>query len=128
MEIINGQEVERTWVYGLAVGSHIYTYTDNHTVTESESGSTLVMNSSSDKTFTLPEGTADNLGLTYSFANINTGKLTIQTTGGADKIADSTAGGYIYSDTDSIAQLTIRLVSANLWVIMGAQGTWAVST
>jgi len=128
MEIINGQEVERTWVYGQAVGSHVYTYTTDHTVTESQSGATLVMNSTGDKTFTLPEGTAANLGLTYTFANINTGKLTIQTTGGADYIADSTAGGYIESATDTIAQITIRLVAANNWHILGAHGTWSVSS
>jgi hypothetical protein len=86
------------------------------------------MNSGSDKIFTLPAGAAGNLGLTFTFSNINTGKLTIQVEAlSSDKIADSTANGYIESATDSIAQITIRLVAANQWVIIGAQGTWAVS-
>jgi hypothetical protein len=128
MEIINGQEVERTWVYGNAVGSHVYTYTDSHTVTESQSGATLVMNSNAEKTFTLPAGTADNLGLTFTFVNINTGTLIVATAGASsDKIADSAANGNISSTDDTDAQVTIRLVAANQWVIMGALGTWTAS-
>lgn len=129
MEILNGQLASRVWIYGTGSGSRVFTYTDSQVVSEAQSGATLVMNSTGDKIFTLPEGNAGNLGLTFTFSNINTGKLTIQTAGSSsDKIADSTANGYIESATDSIAQITIKLVAANQWVIVGAHGTWTVSS
>jgi hypothetical protein len=103
------------------------TYTDNHTVTLAQTGETLVMNSSNNKTFTLPSVSASDIGTRYTFANENTGRVTIQTAD-SDVISDSAGGGTIYSDTNGpAAQITIELVSATEWAIIGADGTWTTT-
>jgi len=127
MLIINGVEV--------VVGPYIkdprvqwgdVTYTDNHTVTLDQSGKTLIMNSSSNKTFTLPSVAAADIGTEFTFININTGKLTIDAAD-SDTIDDSNAGGTIYSDDNTIASIAIRLVSATHWQIIGANGVWTTT-
>ena len=99
------------------------TYTGNHTVSLSQTGQTLVMNHTSNFTFSLPSVSADNIGTPFTFANINTGRLTIDAAD-SDTIADSGAGNTIYSDTDNYAQITLQLMSATQWLVIGSHGTW----
>jgi len=100
--------------------------TDNYTILSSDFGKTLVMNSIDNKTFSLPSVNVTNIGNWLTLANINTGRLTIAAAD-SDTIVDSTAGGTIYSDDDSIATITIELVSETQWLITGAHGTWVTT-
>ena len=102
------------------------TKTDNYTVLASDFGKTLVMNSTDNKTFALPSVNSANVGNWLTFANINTGRLTIDAAD-SDIIVDSAAGATIYSDDNSIATITLELVSETRWLITGAHGTWVTT-
>lgn len=102
------------------------TYTDNHTVTVNQTGKTLIMNSTSNKGFTLPAVAAADVGTEFTFVNINTGRLTI-TAGTGDTIDDSNASGTIYSDDNTIPSITLRLVSSTHWQIISANGAWTTT-
>jgi len=102
------------------------TYTDNHTVTWDQAGHRLIMNSASNKTFVLPSGSATYIGSRFSFANINTGRLTIQAAAN-NYIDDSSLSGADYCDTDLIADITLELVSATRWHIVSANATWVTT-
>lgn len=104
----------------------VVTKTDDYTVLVTDSGRTLVMNSTGNKTFTLPSVGAGDVGLTYTFININTGRLTIQAAD-SDIIDDSSAGGTAYSDDDNNPTYTIRLASTTRWETIGANGTWTTT-
>jgi len=106
--------------------SLVTTYTANHTVLLSQMGQTLVMNNTTNHVFTFPSVTTGDIGVWFIFVNINTGKLTIAAAD-SDIIADSAAGGTIYSDDDNIATITTELVSATQWLITGAHGTWVTT-
>ena len=127
MEIINGVEVsDGSYILNPNIKFKTTTYTDSYTVKLTQTGETLIMNSSSNKTFTLPSVSASDMGVTFTFANINTGKLTIDAAD-SDIIADSATGATIYSDDDNFSQLTLELVSATRWLVKGAHGTWTTT-
>jgi len=127
MDLRNGREILfEPMLYQPEKVVKVSTYTDNHTVLITQSGHELVMNSASDKTFTLPSVAAANVGLEYTFTNINTGRLTIDAAD-SDTIDDSNAGGTIYSDDNTISSITIRLVSSTHWQIVAANGTWTTT-
>jgi len=124
MEIINGKEVVSGALLIAPNITHESTvYTDSQTVLLAQTGETLVMNSTSNKIFTLPSVGAGDVGVFFTFININTGRLTIQPAD-ADIVADSSAGGTFYSDTDSYSQVTLELASTTKWIVRGAHGTW----
>ena len=127
MLIINGVEVlKRVTLLEPSIKRRTTVYTGAHTVTRNQSGHTLAMNSSSNLAFTLFAPTAADVGFEVTFVNINTGRLTILVAGSGVVIAsDGTEG--IYSDDDKFATLTLRLVSATQWSIVGAHGTWTTS-
>ena len=128
MEIRNGEEIlYEPYLLRPNKKAKVWTYTGNHTVEWDQAGHTLVMNSTSDYTFTLPAASAAHIGTEFHFTNINTGKLTIDPTGN-DTIHSAAATKVLYSDTDTIASVTIRLVSATHWQIVFANGTWAVTS
>jgi hypothetical protein len=106
----------------------VNTKTDNYTVRYSDSGKTLVMDSASDKTFTLPSVSANNVGLTFTFVKINSGRVTIQAAD-SDTIDNSTGGGTIYDSQagETYATITIQLVTETKWVVIGIRGTWSTS-
>lgn len=104
------------------------TKTDNYTVTTSDFGKLLVMNSASDKTFTLPSVTSSHVGAILTFAKIAAGKVTIDAAD-SDVIADSAAGGTIDNSqsTETYATLVIQLVSETKWSVVGGHGTWSTT-
>jgi hypothetical protein len=105
------------------------TKTDDYTVTLADRNKTLVMNVATNaKTFSFPSVAATNVGLRYTFAKINTGKLTIDAAD-SDKIADSGAGDGIYNDQtlEVYASITLELISETQWVIVGADGIWVTT-
>ncbi|MCX6113149.1 MAG: collagen-like protein [Proteobacteria bacterium] len=102
--------------------------TDNYGVQLADVGKTLVMNSSSDKSFTLASVSSGDIGTWYTFVKKGTGRVTI-TTADSDIIADSSAGGSIYNDeSDEIyATITIELVDETQWDIVGGHGVWTTT-
>lgn len=104
----------------------VQTKTDDYSVLVTDSGKTLVMNSSSNKGFTLPSVAAGDVGLTYTFTSIGSGKCTI-TASDSDRIDDSNAGGHIdftfAGVGNELPTVTLRLVSSTHWAIIGANGT-----
>ncbi len=128
MEIRNGRELmNEAYILDPWLNYKVVTYTADHTVTLDQTGHTLVMNHTTNYTFTLPSVGASDVGVEFSFANINTGRLTIDAAD-SDIIADSGAGHTIYSDTDSYATLHIRLVSTTQWLVIGSHGTWTTTS
>ena len=127
MDLRNGREILlEPLLYEPEVKGKVSTYTDDHTVLLTQTGHILVMNSTSNKTFTLPSVAAADVGTVYTFINISTGRLTIDAAD-SDTIDDSNAGGTIYSDDNTIASITIRLVSTTHWQIIGANGAWTTT-
>ena len=129
MLIINGIEmVEGAFILDPNIEHKVTVYTDDHTVLKSQTGETLVMNTTSNKAFTLFTPTVADVGKLFTFANINTGRLTINVAGAGVKLVDGTAAtGTLYCDDDSFAQITIQLMSATQWSVIGAHGTWTTT-
>lgn len=108
----------------------VATKTDNYTVLTTDFGTTLRMNSASEKTFTLPSVSSANDGARITFVKISSGKLIIDAAD-SDIIVDSDAGTTIYNDvsTEIFATITLEYVDATVtWVAIGAMGTWTTTT
>lgn len=103
-------------------------HTENYTVLTTDSKKTLTMNNSALRTFTLPSGVVGNVGLRFTFVKLGAGQVTIQAQAG-DTIADSSSGGSIYGNraAETYATITLQLVAANKWVILGFDGTWTTT-
>lgn len=129
MLIINGQEViEGAYLLECNSEQKQVLKTDDYTVTVNDTGFTLVMNSTSNKTFTMFTPAAADIGKRFTFANINTGRLTIAVAGAGVQLNNGTAAtGTIYSDDDYVATVTIEVVSATKLSIISAVGTWATT-
>lgn len=122
MLIINGVEVVEV------LQPKVSTFTDDHTVTFNEVDYTMIMNSSSNKTFTLPAPNASYIGKRFGFANINTGRLTIAVTGAGVVLNGGTAAtGTMYCDVDATATLVIELTSLTQWSVVSANETWTTT-
>ena len=116
-------------VAGYITGVTAETKTDDCTVTTSDFGKSIRMNSTEDKTFTLPSVGAGEDGKRIRLGKVNSGRVTIATAD-SDKIADSDAGGTIYNDvaTEIFAYLDLEYVHATTtWNISG-HGTWITTT
>ena len=128
-DMINGKEVLREpYLYNPRINWEVATkYTADHTVTLAQSGHTLVMDSSSNRVFTLPSVGANDNGVEFTFINMDTGRLSI------DAVDSDTIGHgsntTIYSDDNDVAQITLRYIhAAERWYIISAHGTWTTST
>ena len=89
----------------------------------------ITVNSGSTQTLTLPSVGAGDVGVWLTVVKLGAGKVIIDPAD-ADTIADSTAStGTIFDDvaTETYATITLRLVTATLWVIVGAHGTWVTT-
>jgi len=129
MNIINGKEmVDGAFLLNPNIQYEVSTLTDNYTVNKYEDiGKVMVMNAGAvNKTITFPVFAASDVGKLFMFANTGTGRLTIQM-GTGDSVADSTAAGTIYSDTDSVATLLLIVVNSNTLLIFGSTGTWTTT-
>ena len=121
----NGREVlDEVFINDPEIVYDSVTKTDNYTVLQTDSGKTLVMNSSSNKAFTITAGLT--VGSRFTLTEVNTGRLTIQMSG-SETVDDSNAGGTIYSDEDTISSMTIEKVSSTHYQIMGANGSWTTT-
>jgi len=124
----NGRRVlgGNIFIDGPEIKFAVETKTANYSVLVTDTGKTFVMNSGDAHTFTLPSVGAGDVGLTFTFTSIGAGKCTIQTSD-SDRIDDSAGGGYIsmtYAGVgNELPTVTLRLVSATMWAIVGANGT-----
>ena len=89
---------------------------------------TLVMNATTSKAFNLPSVDGSNLGTRYTFVKSNSGQLNIQCAD-SDTIVDSGAGQKLYNSqtNEDFATVTIELITATKWAIVGACGTWVTT-
>lgn len=127
ISIRNGRKVlKEPWILDPNITYGSRTFTDDHTVSLEDRGYDLIMNSTDPKTFTSPSVGEPEIGIEYVLYNVGTGRLTLQMAD-SDTIDDSSAGGTIYSDTDSVSSLHIRLVTATHWQIVGANGAWVTT-
>ena len=104
------------------------TYTTDHTITTSQFGKTLRMNSATAQTFTFPSvGELDD-GARYTLEKIGAGKLTLQMVD-SDKCLDSSAGGTMYNDTtETYAVISLVYCHATTtWNVDGGSGTWTTT-
>ena len=111
-------------------GAAAETKTDDYTITTSDFGKTIRMNSVDDKTFTFPSVGSSHDGKRITLGKINTGKVTFQAAD-TDKVADSDAGGAAYNDvaTEVFANFTFEYVHATTtWNVVGGHGTLAPDT
>lgn len=128
MEIVNGQEVI-SGAFLLECNSEfkVNTYTADQVLTVNQTGQLIVSNSSSNLVYTLPVAAAADVGKWFTFANINTGRLTIGPgTGGQINNGTATTGTF-YSDTDNTASCIIKCVAANKWQVISANGIWSTT-
>lgn len=110
---------------GLSALRTTCTYTADHTLAVTDNGKTFVMDNDSVHTFTLPIVDSSNIGLWFTIAKLNTGKLIIQAQPG-NYINNSSSGGTIYDDsTNKYSNVTIQLISATQWATTGGSGIWA---
>ena len=108
-----------TQIYGRTVA----TKTDNYTVTIADFGKTIRLNSTSNKTFTLPSVAAAQDSKELHFQNINTGRLTLDASD-TDYVANSGAGDGIYTNSDK-ADITLQYCHTDtMWRIKYGVGPW----
>jgi len=129
MYSINGQEVlEGAYLLDCNYEQKQVLKTSDYTVTVNDTGYTLVMNSGSNQTFTLFTPSAADIAKRFTFANINTGRLTIAVAGTNVVLNGGTATtGTMYSDTDYTASLMIEVTAALKWTVISAAGTWSTT-
>lgn len=109
----------------LPVFAGVLTKTADYSIDLADNGSTIVMNSTSNRTLCLPALSDSNLGFYVTIIKYNSGNVTIQAPL-ADSIADGSANGYVRDTTagETYASITLMLSQVNKWQIIGAHGTW----
>ena len=98
------------------------------TITAADFGKTITVNSGSAQTVTLPSVTAADIGATVTVVKLGAGKVTIYSGSGSLFIGDSNTP-YIFNTATvpAFASVTIRLVTATLWILTGGNGAWITS-
>ena len=128
--IVNGVQ---TWVKAFLkdfrIQKKVYVVTGNQTIYSRHSGQTMVLNDAANsRTFTIDATAcaASKVGSVFTFANLGTGRLTLQMPTGVS-VNDSSATGTIYSDTDSVATIVIELLTATKFLVTGSTGSWTTT-
>jgi len=114
---------------GSAVGNVVVDYTDGPvTLTTSDAGKTVTMTSADTEVINLPSVAAAQKGMQFTIVKLGAGQVTIQAAD-SDIIVDSSAGGTILNSqaAEVYATITLRLVTATLWTIVGMIGTWTTT-
>lgn len=102
----------------------VVTKTDNYTITLTDlSNKIFRMNSTANKTFTLPSMGAADDGKEVAIENANTGKLTIDAAD-TDYVHDSGAGDGIYTMSNKASIILKYCHAATMWRIKSAAGPW----
>jgi len=95
------------------------------TLSASDFGKTVTVNSGSAQTVFLPSVDAGNIGAQFVIVKLGAGRVTIQAAAGT-YISDSSYGGTIYNNAvvPPYASITLRLATATQWVLIGGEGSW----
>jgi hypothetical protein len=100
--------------------------TDDYTITATDFGKILRMNSSDPKVFTFPSVTSSHDGANIELQKVGAGKMTASVPSGY-YIADSSDGGTIYTESD-YATLGLKYsTTASRWYISFANGTFTTT-
>jgi len=96
-----------------------------YTLAVTDCGKTVKVNSGSAQTVNLPSVDSSHIGIWFTVIKLGAGKVTINAPD-SDVIVDSGAGGTIYNEAagETYAMITLKLVSATVWSVVGAIGTW----
>lgn len=97
-----------------------------YTITTSDNLQSYSCNSASDQIFTLPSVGTSDVGLEIEIFKIGAGKVTIQAVD-TDTIEDSSATGTIYCSDTTYAYIKLKLITASIWCIKEAKGTWTTT-
>jgi len=95
------------------------------TLTAADFGKTITVTNAAAQTITLPSVTATDIGATITVVKLGAGRVTIQAAA-TTYIADSASGGTIYNQASgpAYASITLRLVTATQWLLVGGKGAW----
>jgi hypothetical protein len=98
------------------------------TLTSADFGKTITVTNASAQIVYLPTVTAADIGATVTIVKLGAGNVTIQAAA-SNYISDSTSGGTIYNNNSSetYATITLRLVTATKWILIGGEGIWTTT-
>ncbi|MBI5744541.1 MAG: hypothetical protein HY952_08335, partial [Elusimicrobia bacterium] len=98
------------------------------TLTAADFGKIITINSASAQTVSLPSVSAADIGATVRVVKLGAGQVTIQAAA-STYIADSTSGGTVYNSEVSpqYGAITLCLVTATQWMILGGDGVWTTT-
>ena len=125
------QYINAKWKdFALLIGKRrVVSQNENYQLTLDDVGKAFACDTTSACQYTLPSVSSNDIGVHFTFVRTNSAGSLIIKAADADKIAESSPGGTIYSDfTDqSYTTMTLMLVSYNQWVITGGHGSWTVT-
>lgn len=105
----------------------ITTKTDSYALTTADmrTDEIFIMNSASNKIFTLPSVDGNDVGIGCILVKSGAGKLTLQTSD-LDTINDSSAGGTLYNALagETWAAVIIKLITATKWIAFPLGTGW----
>jgi len=102
--------------------SNVINKTANYTLTSSDSFATVVGNSTSAITLTLPASLS--IGTWFTFVRKGTGKLSIKAPAN-EKIMESSLGGTLFCDTTAtLAVCILEKIDNTTWIIKSGTGAW----
>jgi len=96
------------------------------TLTASDFGKTITVDSVSDQIVNFPSVDSGDIGCWFTIVKLGSGRMTIDAAD-TDTIADSGEGLTIYNNTEVYATITLQLVSETKWFITGGHGTWVTT-
>ena len=118
--------MRRTGAGSYASGRVLSAKTDNYSVLVTDAENAFTMAAGAEKTFSLPSVDGTNVGLCFTFINLD-GNNVIIDPADSDTIDDSTADTGNISSSTQYGSITLMLASATEWVIIAANGTWTTT-
>jgi hypothetical protein len=112
----------------VAMGEIIDGSSADTTLTASDFGKTVVVNSSSARQVNLPSVDVSHIGAWFEIVKLGSGNVTIDAAD-SDTIEDGAAGGTLVNDRsdESGVGVIVQLVAATAWRIRAGYGTWKTS-
>jgi hypothetical protein len=112
----------------VAMGEIIDGSSGDTTLTASDFGKTVIVNSSSARQVNLPSVDSSHVGGWFVIVKLGSGNVTIDAAD-SDAINGGAAGGTLVNNVsgETFAYVKLRLVSATAWLIEAGMGTWSTS-
>jgi len=107
----------------------IFVKTDDYTIQLSELGNSFRMNSSDEKTFTLPSFSQAEDGKILEICKLGSGKLNINAVGSTKITWESSSPGKMFNNMSFELGAFVRLeyvYTIDTLIIIGASGTWGI--